>query len=189
MSDDHDPDDSLLPVTRKTARRVRRGYICGAATRSGRACLKTPIAPGRRCTRHDPAGDPETKVFHHRYPGMPSLAQGKNARTPASALLQIFQGNMGLAERQLLTAIQLASETPTLEDNITFANMRLVALFSRYEHGEITQEAFDKQAAALNDELRKLRESNAKIKQIEVELRKASPKGFGDDRFDPSQEW
>lgn len=117
---------------------------------------------------------------------MPKLSMTTNARSPATALWQIAGGLMDPNARALLLELSSLEKAGTgLEDPIRLLELQLLALYKRQGDANITQEEFDKQLLAIMEQIRKMRESQAKISLANAELARRDPNAFGPDALDP----
>lgn len=166
----------------RRTRRIIRGEYCGAKKHNGNVCFGKRMGPGLRCA--ECSHQPELRPFQVPYnmPGLPAR-QNRNAGTLQTALWQIAAGVMAPEAREALLA--LADIRPDLKDQILIMQSQMLALMARHGRGEISQEAYDSALLALSEQIRKLFESQAKVRQIEAELAKYTVAAYGEDALDP----
>jgi len=111
---------------------------------------------------------------------------GKEA-TAATLLWHVYGRHLPPEQQGSLARITDNKSERTLDDVIALARLRLLLHVKRMTAGRYTMEEYETHCRDVGAELRQLLEANARLRQMEAELKKTDiAEAFGHDAFDPT---
>lgn len=160
-------------VRRRLLRRIASGEICGVISAySGKPCLGVPLGKGKPCKNHG-----------GRYNDL-TPDPFKDSRAVRAMRLLVADA---LSPEEACIFNSIVNDSPTLEAEIALARGKVLLIERRYSEGKLKDAAYQEQWRAAVETLRKLVETNQKVRLAERTLTPEDP-GAKPDAFDPLAE-